>query len=142
VATGCGVGLLLMLITATTAEASPDARAFAPGALDLRLDGPTARRLLAESQEADTEKQKTDEDRAESDKMKVTVTKVAPGEKGPAAPPSGEPDKLAFLKDWPFWVIVGGVVIAGVATYMIVQNSSSKHPCSAMFDAGCFGAGQ
>lgn len=135
-ATGvCAVGLLLTLLIQTPLAASPDLRPPArAGEVNLRLDGATAVRLLAEEQTEDTEKPKSDE-------MKITVTKAGPNDPKPAAAASGEKDSLAFLKDWPFWVIVGGVIVGGIATYMIIRNSNQKPGCDTnMFDGGCHGA--
>ena len=72
---------------------------------------------------------------AKSDEMKLTVSRGT-GEK--KKEPSG--DSTAFLKDWPFWAIVGGVILAGAATFMIVENHNQKHACGAVYDGGCFGA--
>jgi hypothetical protein len=137
------------MLLATPAWASPalEAPASVPArAVNLRLDSRTAGRLLAESgsgassteDDSGGDKSKTGDNAGEkSDEPKLTVTKADKAAKKPAAD-SG--DNLAFLKDWPFWAIVGGVVIAGAATYMIVQNHNQKHACSAIYDAGCFGA--
>src|SRR3569623_1141416 len=73
---------------------------------------------------------------AKSDEVKLTVTRGDGQKKKPAD--SG--DSLAFLKDWPFWAIVGGVVLAGAATFMIVENHNQKHACGAVYDGCCFGA--
>src|SRR3569623_2118494 len=76
------------------------------------------------------------ESAGKSDDMKLTVTRGDGQKKKPAD--SG--DSLAFLKDWPFWAIVGGVVLAGAATFMIVENHNQKHACGAVYDGCCFGA--
>jgi len=102
--------------------------------VNLRIDPSTATRVLAAeegaAQEPDTEKPKAMDDQAAA-----TSARAA----GPVKPAEPE-DKLAFLKDWPFWVIVGGVVVAGAATYMLVRNANDTPPCGARYTAGCFGA--
>jgi hypothetical protein len=139
------VGLLLTLLVQTPLRASPDLQPSARmgnvdlRSVDLRLDGATAGRLLAQSQESDNEKPKPEE---KPDDMKVTVTKGGADSSKKAAAPAASEDSFAFLKDWPFWVITGGVIIVGVATYMIVRNSNEKHSCPTLDDAGCYGAGK
>jgi hypothetical protein len=136
-------GLFLALFTTTPVWATP-AEATAAPALNLRLDGRTAGRLLAAS-DSDPGSEGGDSASADkaaggggekSDDVKLTVTRGDGQKKKPAD--SG--DSLAFLKDWPFWAIVGGVVLAGAATFMIVENHNQKHACGAVYDAGCFGA--
>jgi hypothetical protein len=107
------------------------------GTLDLSLRAESARLALAgegAAQESDTEKPKA------IDEPRVTVTK---GDGSAAAPAQqqtrGDPNKFKFLKEWPFWVIVGGVVIAGIATVMIVRNANQEAPCNPSFTSGCFG---
>src|SRR4051794_13983442 len=102
------------------------AAAFAPTAPNLHLDGRAAGRMLADAKETDPTVPTTDDDKAKSgeksDEIKMTVTK------GPAgATPKKEPgsdDTFAFVKDWPFWAAVGGVVIVGAAIFMINRNSN------------------
>jgi hypothetical protein len=141
------VGLLATVLVAAPAWATPASGepAAAPSSnVNLRLDGRAAGRLLADS-DSSLEGDKVSDDKTKADdkaggekpdEMKLTVTK------GGAAKPkaAGSDDSLAFLKDWPFWAIVGGVIIVGAATFMIVENHNQKHPCSSMYDAGCFGA--
>jgi hypothetical protein len=72
------------------------------------------------------------------DEVKLTVTK---GNEAKKPPPPASGDSFAFVKDWPFWVIVGGVVVASAATYMIVRNSNQPHSCLGdTFPGGCHGA--
>lgn len=130
----CLVAVLVFATTPRVVLASPwlgAGPAPAPAPLNLRVDPSAARRILAvdegASQENDTEKPKAMEDQAAP---KPTGKPVA------AAPES----KFAFVKDWPFWVIVGGVVVASVATYMLVKNANDTPPCGARYTAGCFGA--
>jgi hypothetical protein len=139
-------GLLTAMSVAVPAWANPAAEdavaASGSGAVNLHLDGRTAGRLLAAGDsEASPEGDKISDDKdkpaEKSDEIKLTVTKGAQVKKQPAA---GSDDSLAFLKDWPFWAIVGGVVLAGAATFMIVENHNQKHACNAMYDGGCFGA--
>ena len=110
--------------------------------VELRLDGRTAGRLLAETKESDAsgggDKAKADETPGEKgdDGVKTTVTKGAP----PASKSTGSEDTFAFVKDWPFWAIVGGVVIVGASVYMINRNSSQDRACPGVYNAGCFGA--
>lgn len=110
-------------------------RAHGSNAVDLWLNPSAATRVMADlsgaAQESDTEKPKSMDDQAK-----------------PVAPPPGSaaavkkeappPDSMAFLKDWPFWVIVGGVVVAAVGGYMLLRNSNDKAPCAPQFTAGCF----
>lgn len=129
---------------ATPAQA-PSSTAPGTPAVNLRLDGRAAGRLLAASDSDSLEgggdkapdaKAEGGENAGKSDDMKLTVTRGDGQKKKPAD--SG--DSLAFLKDWPFWAIVGGVVLAGAATFMIVENHNQKHACGAVYDGGCFGA--
>jgi len=128
---------------ATPAVELPVAKAASTGApgVDLRLDGRAAGRLLAESRDSDAsggdDKSKADEKPGEkSDDVKMTVTKGAP----PATKSTGSDDTFAFVKDWPFWAIVGGVVIVGASVYMINRNSNQDRSCPSVYNAGCFGA--
>ena len=139
-------GLLVALLAAAPAWATP--AAVAPSVarpVNLRLDGSAAGRSLAaaDSDSSLTGDEKPSDDAAakgegagKSDELKLTVSRSDGQKKKPAD--SG--DSLAFLKDWPFWAIVGGVVLAGAATFMIVENHNQKHACGAVYDAGCFGA--
>jgi len=134
-------GLLAAMLATTPAYATPaDATAATP-AVNLRLDGRAAGRLLAAGDSdslegGDKASGEAGEGAAKSDEVKLTVTRGDGQKKKPAD--SG--DSLAFLKDWPFWAIVGGVVLAGAATFMIVENHNQKHACGAVYDGGCFGA--
>lgn len=124
-ATAITAGLLATLLTTAPAWAtSGDAPAAEP-AVNLHLDGHSAGRLLAAS-DSDSLEGGADKDAAakgpagenagenagKSDELKMTVTRGDGQKKKPAD--SG--DSMAFLKDWPFWAIVGGVVLAGAAT--------------------------
>ena len=115
------------------ALASPDLHpAGRPAEVNLRLDHATATRLLSElegaAQEADRDQPRSMEEQAAP---KATAAKKAP-------PPE---DKFAFVKDWPFWVIVGGVLVAGVGAVILFQNSNKKAPCDmTTFTSGCFGS--
>jgi len=136
-------GLLVALLAAAPAHATPADATAAKPAVNLRLDGRVAGRLLAASDtdsleggEKTGDAKEGAEGAGKSDDMKLTVTRGDGQKKKPAD--SG--DSLAFLKDWPFWAIVGGVVLAGAATFMIVENHNQKHACGAVYDAGCFGA--
>jgi len=137
----CVVGMLSLPLS--PAMASPMGATANPpraGQVNLGIDSSTAARVLrpsatrvvaaeeGASQEADTEKPKAMDDQAATAKAK-------------SAPKAAEPeDPYAFLKDWPFWVIVGGAVIAGAATYMLVKNANDVAPCGARYTSGCFGA--
>lgn len=108
-----------------------------PGGVDLRLGWDGARRVAmadeGAAQEGDTEKPRD---------MHTASTQPPPQQQplGTTAAKAGSPnDPYAFLKDWPFWVIAGGVVVAGVAGYMIYANANQESPCSPRFDQGCFG---
>jgi hypothetical protein len=121
------------------AFAAPAAESGSAEPVSLTLDPATGMRLaMAEdgaSQEADTEKPKP------MDEPKITVTKVTgDGSEAAAKKKSGpKKDSFAFVKDWPFWVIVGGVVVAGVAVFMIYRNANQPEPCGSRFTSGCFG---
>jgi len=136
------LGALLCPAPAWATPAEVTSTAPATPALNLRLDGRVAGRLLAASDSDSIEGDKTSDAKAEgdtagkSDDMKLTVTR-GDGQRKKSAD-SG--DSMAFLKDWPFWAIVGGVVLAGAATFMIVENHNQKHACGAVYDGGCFGA--
>jgi uncharacterized membrane protein len=130
----CILGVFLAPIVERTAAASPSTEvAERAAAVDLRLTQRSVVRVLADlsgaAQEADAEKPKSMEEQA-AGKAKPAAAAVKK-----EAPP---PDPYAFVKDWPFWVIVGGVVIAGVGGYMLLRNSNDKAPCDARFTAGCF----
>ena len=113
-----------------------------PSSPNLRLDGRAAGRLLADAKEADPSAPATEDDKGKppekSDEIKMTVTK-GPAGAGPKQA-AGSDDTFAFLKDWPFWAAVGGVVIVGAAVFLINRNSNQEHSCSATYNAGCFGA--
>lgn len=130
------LGLLLMPVAQRTAVASPDLHPPArsnPVNLHLDLDNTAATRVLAQegaAQESDTDAPKSVEPKKPADPNTAGVKK----EKAPE-------DPFAMVKDWPFWVIVGGVVLVGAAGYMLLRNSNQTPPCdSGKFDAGCFGA--
>ena len=132
----CILGLFLAPIVARPAAASPSVEVGAPdrtAAVNLRLTQKSAVRVMADlsgaAQEPDAEKPKSMEEQAAlKSKAQAAAAKKAP-------PP---PDPFAIVKDWPFWVIVGGVIIAGVGGYMLLRNSNEKAPCDARFTAGCF----
>lgn len=132
------VALLSLTTPANPALASPAQGALSRPSrvnlLNLRIDAPTATRVLAleegASQAPDSEKPKAMDDQA---------TAAASKAAGPKKPEPPE-DKFAFAKEWPFWVIVGGVVVAGAATFMLVRNANDTPPCGARYTAGCFGA--
>lgn len=141
--------LLVALAGAGPALANPAAggpvaaaAAFAPSGPNLRLDGRAAGRMLADAKDADPAAPATEDDKGKppekSDEIKMTVTK-GPAGAGPK-PATGSDDTFAFVKDWPFWAAVGGVVIVGAAIFMINRNSNQEHSCSATYNAGCFGA--
>jgi hypothetical protein len=117
--------------------------AFAPSAPNLRLDGRAAGRMLADAKDADPSVPGTEDDKGKpgekSDEIKMTVTK-GPANASPKKA-AGSDDTFAFVKDWPFWVAVGGVVIVGAAVFFINRNSNQEHSCqSGVYPAGCFGA--
>ena len=137
-------GLLAVLVAQGSAWASPGAfepLSTATGAgsnLNLGLDGRTAGRLLADARASDDETPKAMD---KPDDVKLTVLKGDDAKRASAPPDPGKKDSFAFVKDWPFWVIVGGVIVAGAATYMLVQNSNQKHTCLLdTFSGGCHGA--
>jgi len=139
------LGALLCPAPAWATPAEVTSTAPVTPALNLRLDGRVAGRLLAASDsdslegggdKASDAKAEGADSAGKSDDLKLTVTR-GDGQKKKSAD-SG--DSMAFLKDWPFWAIVGGVVLAGAATFMIVENHNQKHACGAVYDAGCFGA--
>ena len=150
VTVGCALGLLTLSFGSRGARAAAGestataatGMAAAPHArpVDLHLDdGAAARLAMAESgaaQETDTEKP-----RPMGEEPTVTVTKRNPGDKEPAdKTPARVPEKnrYGFLKSWPFWVIVGGGIVATVALVVLLRNSSEKTPCGMQFDSGCF----
>lgn len=133
-------GLLLLPIVQRPALASPTLQP--PGRpstvnFHLNLDNASATRALAQegaapegaAQESDGDMPKTVQPKKEADSGNAAAIKK---EKAPE-------DPFAFVKDWPFWVIVGGVVLVGAAGYMLLRNSNDTGPCNAAFDAGCFG---
>jgi len=131
----CSIVCLALSTSADPALASPALGPLSrPAEVNLRIDPSAATRVLAAdegaSQEPDAEKPKAMDDQASAAAAK------AAGPKKPEAPE----DKFAFAKDWPFWVIVGGVVVAGAATFMLVRNANDTPPCGARYTAGCFGA--
>ena len=128
----CAIGLILMPLTQGRALASPDLHPVRrPADVNLRLDHNGATRVLSELEGAAQE--------ADPDQPKSMEAQAAP-KAAKKAPPPPE-DKLAFLKDWPFWVIVGGVLVAGVGGYMLFSNANEKPACDmTTFTAGCFGS--
>ena len=130
-------GALVLTMTAISAPA------FAKPTLDLRLDDHAAGRLLAASPETGNatgdEKAKSDgtgDAKSEkSDEVKLTLSKGTPKPEK-----TGSDDTFAFVKDWPFWAIVGGVVVVGASVYMINRNNSQDTGCPVVYNAGCFGA--
>ena len=134
----CVLGLLLVPLGQHPAGASPSDISTARarnGAVNLGLNLGSATRVMAElsgaAQESDHEKPKSMDEQAAPTQPPPTAAAAAKK----AAPP---PEPFAFVKDWPFWVIVGGVVIAGVGGYMLLHNSNQKAPCAPQFTAGCF----
>jgi uncharacterized membrane protein len=134
----CVLGLLLVPLGQHPAGASPSDISIARarnGAVNLGLNLGSATRVMAElsgaAQESDHEKPKSMDEQAAPTQPPPTAAAAAKK----AAPP---PEPFAFVKDWPFWVIVGGVVIAGVGGYMLLHNSNQKAPCAPQFTAGCF----
>lgn len=130
-------GLLLLPIVQRPALASPALQPSGrPSTVNfhLNLDNASATRVLAQegaAQESDGDMPKTVEaKKKEADSGNAAAIKQ---EKPPE-------DPFAFVKDWPFWVIVGGVVLVGAAGYMLLRNSNDSGPCNAAFTAGCFGA--
>jgi hypothetical protein len=130
------LALLLVPVGRHVAVASPDLHPPArsnPVNLHLDLDNTAATRVLAQegaAQESDTDAPKTVEPKKPVDPNTAGVKKEAPPE-----------DRFAMVKDWPFWVIVGGVIIVGAAGYMLLRNSNQETPCdTGKFMAGCFGA--
>jgi hypothetical protein len=133
----CALGLLLVPIGQRPVLASPELTP--PAVVNLRLDRARATRVLADvtgaAQEDDPDKPRSMEEQAAGPAHK-------PGKPGAdanvkkEAPPH---DSFAFVKDWPFWVIVGGVVLVGVAGYVLLRNSNQDGPCAPQFNAGCFG---
>lgn len=131
----CILALFLAPIVERPAVASPSVDVGTPehAAVNLRLTQRSAVRVIADlsgaAQEPDAEKPKSMEEQAA---LKAKASAAAAKKEPPP------PDPFAILKDWPFWVIVGGVVIAGVGGYMLLRNSNEKAPCDARFTAGCF----
>lgn len=134
----CVLGMLLVPlgqhpVVASSPGADIGARPGA-GAVNLRLTPGSATRVMAElsgaAQESDGQNPKSMEAQA----APPPVVPNAAGVKKEAPPP----DQFGFLKDWPFWVIVGGVVVAGIGGYMLLHNSNQKAPCAPQFNAGCF----
>lgn len=136
----CVLGLLLVplgrhpAVASTPPELGSQPRGRA-AAVTLRLTPGAATRVLAElsgaAQESDAEKPKSMEEQ-------TAPPPVAAGSAARAKKEAVPPDQFAFLKDWPFWVIVGGVVVAGVGGYMLLRNSNQTAPCAPQFTAGCF----
>jgi hypothetical protein len=134
----CVLGLLLVPLSQHPALASAELHPPAHTAqVNLGLDQTTATRVLAElsgaSQESDSEKPKSMESQNKPE--------PAPGSASAVKKEAAPEDPFAFLKDWPFWVIVGGVAIAAGGTYMLLRNSNQKPACDmSRFNAGCFGS--
>lgn len=131
------LGLLLVPLGQRVAVASPELHPPArsnPVNLHLDLDGSSATRVLAQApegaaQESDADAPKTVEPKKPVDPNTAGVKKEKPPE-----------DPFAIVKDWPFWVIVGGVIVVGAAGYMLLRNSNEVPPCGDAFAGGCFGA--
>jgi hypothetical protein len=140
----CVLGLLLVplgtrealgeALRSNASEGRPRSPETPSAVLNLRLNQSGATRVLAElggaAQEEDKEKPRSMDAPAPLPKSARNAAAVKK-----EAPP---PDRFAFVKDWPFWVIVGGVVLAGVGGYMLLRNSNDKAPCAPQFNAGCF----
>jgi hypothetical protein len=134
----CAAGLILAPIASTPALASSTVTPGSqPAAVNLRIDGATATRVLSQAegaaQEADPDQPKPMEEQAVTG-PRHPVVKVK------KAVPPPPPNHFAFLKDWPFWVIVGGVVVAGVGGLVLLHNSNKESPCGVQFTSGCFGS--
>jgi uncharacterized membrane protein len=135
----CVLGLSLTPVFQHPALASPslgaDGQGHPAAAVNLRLDGTSARRVMADlsgaAQEDDSEKPKSMEEKAKPPEPAAGTAAAAKKEKPPE-------DPFAFVKDWPFWVIVGGAVILVAGGYMLLRNSNDKAPCPMDFKAGCF----
>jgi hypothetical protein len=133
------LGLLLVPVGQRFAVASPElhppARSNAVN-LHLELDNSAATRVLAQDSVPSGAAQESDAD------MPKTVQPKKPVDPNTAAMKKEKPpeDPFAIVKDWPFWVIVGGVVLVGAAGYMLLRNSNDTPPCGMDFAAGCFGA--
>jgi len=129
------LGLLLVPVGQRVAMASPELHPPArPNAVNLHLDldNASATRVLAQegaAQESDADAPKTVEPKKPVDPNTAGMKKEKPPE-----------DQFAMLKDWPFWVIVGGVLVGGAVTYMLLRNSNETPPCGDAYTAGCFGA--
>jgi hypothetical protein len=131
------LGLLLVPVGQRIAMASPELHPpTRPNAvnLHLELDNASATRVLAQegtgaAQESDADAPKTVEPKKPVDPNTAAMKKEKPPE-----------DPFAMVKDWPFWVIVGGVLVGGAVTYMLLRNSNETPPCGDAFNAGCFGA--
>jgi len=137
------VGVLSVALVQRPVLATSDVQpAGRSSAVNLNLDRAAATRVMADlsggtptgaAQEEDKEKPRSMDEQSTMEPGK----KAAPTVKKEAPPPE---DKMAFVKDWPFWVIVGGVVIAGAAGYMLLRNSNQESPCAPQFHGNCFGA--
>jgi hypothetical protein len=135
----CVLSLLLVPLGQHAVFASPELTPpTRPAAVNLRLDGARATRVLADlsgaAQEDDPDKPRSMEEQANAPSRKA-----APGTSAAVKKEAPPPDSFAFVKDWPFWVIVGGVLVAGVAGFVLLRNSNQDGPCAPQFNAGCFG---
>lgn len=100
---------------------------------ELHLSESAAARIALGDQEGDTEKPK--------------AMKTSNDEAAEAAARQNQPRKQAaepgstwdFLKDWPFWVIVGGVAVVAVGSIVIYKNTRPDDSCPALDTAGCYG---
>ena len=136
----CIAGMLLVPLAQHPAMASselvPPAHATE---VNLRLDRTGATRVLAETtgaaQEDDSQNPKSMEEQANQ----PVFVKRAPGSTA-AKKEVPVKDRFAFVKDWPFWVIAGGVLLAGIGGYVLLKNSNKEGPCAPQFTSGCFGA--
>jgi hypothetical protein len=150
-AVGIAAALLFTLTLRHEVAASPDLRgAPSPRTVNLKLDQNAAgRALLAQDlgeESSSSSSAGADGAAQEEDKEKPTSMdeqakpKVTPEAAAAAKQPPKEEDSFAFVKDWPFWVIVGGVIVAAAGGYMIYRNSNTESPCAAVYNQGCFGA--
>ena len=106
-------------------------RGPAPAA-ELHLSESAAARIALGDQEGDTEKpkaMKTSSDEATEAAARQNQTRKQ-------ATPDSTWD---FLKDWPFWVIVGGVAVVAVGSIIIYKNTRPDDSCPALDTAGCYG---
>jgi hypothetical protein len=131
----CAVGATAF---ATPTGSAPGSLAASPASPNLGLDARSAVRLLAEADGKASEAPADDAKPADkSSETKLTGTKGGDAPKQAAA---GQNDTFAVVKDWPFWAIVGSVIIVGASVYMIDGKGNQEHSCPGVYNAGCFGA--